>query len=407
MMYLSITDPWQDLPDDYGKDGFNRITRLKRGNPHLKVTLAIGGWNEGSANYSKLASDAGRRKVFVQQSLEFVRKFNFDGLDLDWEYPANRGGNPEDKQNFVLLVKELKEAYTKYGLILTSAIGAAKNTIDTAYDVKELSKYLDLMHIMCYDYGGAWDRRVTANAPLTADGILSIEYTIEYLMQLGAPASKLVVGLPFYGRTFISDLGGELGDAADSAGFKGQWTNENGFMGYNEICTALQNSSYSWETSWHEPSAEMLGKYKDPTSGKTHAVTFDTQRSVANKVRYIVRKDLAGAMAWSIDTDDFRGDCEEDVDTYKDFGRAPGISLKVPNPPKGRFPLLRAVNQAFTVAEEELRLEKEKQAQDELDKENEIIPPDADKSAANFVVPGTLVLRLIIVTVTALKVLLV
>lgn len=195
-------------------------------------------------------------------------------------------------------MQELKAEYSKYGLLLTSAIGAAKNTIDTAYDIPKLSKYLDFLHVMCYDYGGAWDRRVTPNAPLEADGVLSIEYTINYLMQLGAAPEKIVVGLPFYGRTFVSELDGGLGDAADSTGFKGPFTNENGFMGYNEICVARQNSSYEWTSDWHEPSAEMVAKYRDPASGKSHAITYDTQRSIANKVKYMVRHNLAGAMIW-------------------------------------------------------------------------------------------------------------
>lgn len=211
---------------------------------------------------------------------------------------ANRGGNPEDKENFVHLVRELKTEYQKHGLILTSAIGAAKNTIDTAYDIPELSKYLDFLHIMCYDYGGAWDKRVTANAPLKNDGVLSVEYTIEYLLQLGAPPSKLVVGLPFYGRTFISELEGRLGDSADSQGFKGPYTNENGFMGYNEICSSLQNSTLNWTTEWHDDSSEMVARYLDPVTNKGHAVTFDTTRSIANKMRFVTRKELGGAMSW-------------------------------------------------------------------------------------------------------------
>lgn len=71
--YLSISDPWQDLSDDYGKNGFGRINMLKTTNPHLKVLLAIGGWNEGSPKYSKMAGNAGKRGRFVKSALEFVR----------------------------------------------------------------------------------------------------------------------------------------------------------------------------------------------------------------------------------------------------------------------------------------------------------------------------------------------
>lgn len=83
-------DPWQDLKDDYGKGGYERITELRKTHPHLKISLAIGGWNEGSKNYSILASSPERRKVFVRSATDFIRKYNFDGLDLDWEYPAQR-----------------------------------------------------------------------------------------------------------------------------------------------------------------------------------------------------------------------------------------------------------------------------------------------------------------------------
>lgn len=52
--------------------------------------MAIGGWNEGSANYSLMAADAERRKRFVKSALDFILRYKFDGLDLDWEYPTQR-----------------------------------------------------------------------------------------------------------------------------------------------------------------------------------------------------------------------------------------------------------------------------------------------------------------------------
>lgn len=140
----------------------------------MKVSLAIGGWNEGSSNYSIMAADSNKRNHFVKQVTSFIRFHKFDGLDLDWEYPTQRGGAPHDKENFVALCKELREEFDKYGLILTSAIGAAKHVMDLAYDFKSLTKYLDFLHIMCYDYGGSWDRKVGANAPLFGDGPLNV-----------------------------------------------------------------------------------------------------------------------------------------------------------------------------------------------------------------------------------------
>lgn len=83
-------DPWNDLPDNYGKDAFGRFNKLKKKNEKLKTILAIGGWNEGSIKYSNMAKSEQSRKTFVKSVVNMLEKYNFDGLDLDWEYPSNR-----------------------------------------------------------------------------------------------------------------------------------------------------------------------------------------------------------------------------------------------------------------------------------------------------------------------------
>jgi chitinase len=361
-------DPYQDLKEDYGKDGYQKLTRLKQRYPHLKVSLAIGGWNEGSANYSALAKDPARRRRFVASAVDFIRKYNFDGLDLDWEFPGKRDGAPEDKLNFLLLVKELRAAFDKYNLLLTAAFGAGKDTIDVAYDVKGLSAYLDFIHMMCYDYHGAWDQKTGANAPLRSSDVLNVEFSINYMLKLGASPKKLVMGVPLYGRTFLlneaydpdSGRKPKLGAVAKNIGFQGPFTRENGFMGYNEICMEVKNNSQLWHKFWD---AESSTPYA--VSGNK-MITYDDARSIKEKVRFAMQKDLAGIMVWSVDTDDFYGDCA-DVGDNGSFEN---------------FPLMRAINAAIETSIEELQ----------ADRENAIIHGNAERTSGTGYKSATVLL---------------
>nr|CAD7429083.1 unnamed protein product [Timema monikensis] len=103
---IKALDSWNELPDDYGKgeyrvmflsDAFGRFVKLKAISPQTKVMLAIGGWNEGSSKYSDMASTASNRQQFADSVVAFLTKYGFDGLDVDWEYPAQRGGVDADK----------------------------------------------------------------------------------------------------------------------------------------------------------------------------------------------------------------------------------------------------------------------------------------------------------------------
>jgi len=163
---IKVLDPYNELYDNYGKGAYLRFTGLKKVNPALKTILAIGGWNEGSTKYSKMVSDAASRAVFIESVVELLVKFNFDGLDFDWEYPANRGGSPDDKVNFITCLSEMKEAFAPHGFMLTAAVSAGKSTMDTGYDVPAMSRIFDQIHIMAYDFHGTFETFTGHNAPL-------------------------------------------------------------------------------------------------------------------------------------------------------------------------------------------------------------------------------------------------
>jgi chitinase len=155
---------------------------------------------------------------------------------------------------------------------------------------------------MCYDYFGSWDKKVGFNSPLESEDNaeteeirnLNVKFSIEYFIKLGAPKEKLMLGLPFYGRTFITTTTGNHGDESDETGFAGPYTRENGFNGYNEVCQALSNSE--WKSEWNVRSSEALARATYPN--ETRVVTYDSPRSIANKVRFAVREGLGGVMVW-------------------------------------------------------------------------------------------------------------
>ena len=106
------------------------------------------------------------RNLFVENVVRFVKKYNFDGFDFDWEYPNQRGGKFEDKQNFVETLKLLREKFDQEGLILSAAVGAHELLARQSYLIAEVAKYLHFINLMTYDLHGIWDNKTGINAPL-------------------------------------------------------------------------------------------------------------------------------------------------------------------------------------------------------------------------------------------------
>ncbi|MCE2196815.1 chitinase, partial [Streptococcus thermophilus] len=137
---------------DDGDCAYDRFTALKQQNPSLLTLLSVGGWNEGSEKFSTVAGDPALRKTFVDTSIALLKEHGFDGLDIDWEYPTQRGGVPEDKENFVTMLSEFRDALHANNMILTAALTSAKDTIDISYDIPGIAEHLDIANIMTYDF---------------------------------------------------------------------------------------------------------------------------------------------------------------------------------------------------------------------------------------------------------------
>lgn len=87
---------------------------LRNSHPGVKVLLAVGGWNAGSPPFSKMSRSSSTRRTFVDSVVALLDEYNYDGLDLDWEYPTQRGGIPADKQNFNLLIQVGSRFYATF-----------------------------------------------------------------------------------------------------------------------------------------------------------------------------------------------------------------------------------------------------------------------------------------------------
>ncbi|CAD0053130.1 unnamed protein product [Aureobasidium pullulans] len=279
---VHLTDAWSDTDKHYDGDSWNDVGTNR--NRNLKILLSIGGWTY-SPNFAGPASTEAGRQCFANSAVALLKDHGLDGLDVDWEYPA------DDAQ---------ARDYETLTLPLTVAAPCGPENLHRMH-LREMDQYLDFWNLMAYDFTGTWSTHAghqTNIAPCQQNPQstpVSTEDAVRwYTEHCGIHPSKLVIGMPLYGRSFANTDGpGAPYSGVDSGA---SWEAGSGIWDYKiQTNDHTTGSPRPGAAEHHDPSAGASWSY-DPSSRVM--ITYDNPASSAAKVSYIQQRGLGGAMWW-------------------------------------------------------------------------------------------------------------
>lgn len=290
------------------RGNFNQLIKLRNAHPRLKTLISVGGWT-WSGNFSAVAASNSSRKAFAASCVKFMKQYKFDGIDIDWEFPVSGGlhsGSSKDKPNFTLLLKELRsqmdigERNDKREYFLSIASSASTSIINNI-EVKIVGNTVDWINLMTYDFHGSWETVTGHNAPMgqrstdPATKGSTVKGTVKIYLCAGVPASKLILGIPFYGRGWqqVAKTNGGLFQSGTGAAIG---TRELGIFEYSDI---KDNYLLTMQRYW-DSDAQVPYLY-DGARGLF--ISYDDPQSIKIKADYIKAMGLGGAMFWDVSND--------------------------------------------------------------------------------------------------------
>ncbi|HEV7816056.1 MAG TPA: glycosyl hydrolase family 18 protein [Janthinobacterium sp.] len=307
---------------------FAQLKLLKAAHPHLKVFISLGGWSWSKFFSAASQTDALRKQLAKSCVKQFIAgdlplqdgrggvgaaKGVFDGIDIDWEYPGGGGQSyntvdaVNDKHNFTLLMAEFRAQLDAQGALdgrryaLTAAIGAGTEKIAQT-EPALYAQSMDWVNVMSYDFHGAWESKTNFHAPLYHDaadpstGVVAsynANDAIQALVNAGMPRSKILLGVPFYGRGWQGVAAGPNGNGlyqAASGGAAG--TYETGINDYKVLITKTGSR-------WYHPVTKEL--YLFTSGGEWWS--YDDPTVIASKMQFVRDQSLHGAFSWELDGD--------------------------------------------------------------------------------------------------------
>jgi chitinase len=276
---------------------------LRQKNRDIKLIISVGGWI-WSGGFSDMAFTRESRQTFINSAVDFLSKYNLDGIDIDWEYPGLPGyGNPhrpEDKQNFTFLLRELREQLDLLGkehnkkYVLSIAAAATDDYLEHI-ETDKFHLHLDYINLMSYDYAGEWESVTGHHTNLYVSGLrpagISTAKVVTAYLNAGIPKEKIVLGAAFYGRSWKDVNKKNRGlfqpgtPASGNFSYKTlheKYIDKNGFRRY-------------WDRSARAP------YLWNPHSRQF--ITYEDEKSIKKKCHYTKKKKLGGMMFWEFHDD--------------------------------------------------------------------------------------------------------
>ncbi|MGO4182424.1 glycoside hydrolase family 18 protein [Paenibacillus sp. TAF43_2] len=278
------------------------LRRIKHEHPELTILLSVGGWSAGG--FSEASSTAEGRSRFADSAVRVLTNFPFDGVDLDWEYPcygeAGIASSPDDKTNFTLLLKTIREALDEKGAsdgkhyLLTIAAGADQYYVDGT-EMDQVQQYLDFVQLMTYDMRGGFQILTGHHTNLyTPTGDLfriSTDASVNLFIRAGVPKEKIVIGAAFYTRVWhnvpnrangLHQMAGTTGGyGPDFTKLAAEYINKNNYVRY-------------WDDEAKAPYLYDGSSF----------ISYDDEQSLHHKCEYVKASELGGVMFWEYSCDE-------------------------------------------------------------------------------------------------------
>ncbi len=290
--FLKFQNDTLGFNNEIQRAALEQLVMLKKDYPRLKIMVSIGGWG-GCAVCSDLFSSADLRKIFAKTVVDFFKQNNIDGLDLDWEYPAIEGYpghkyDAADKNNFTELVKALRKEMGN-GYLISFAAGGFIDYLERSVDWNAVMPFVDFVNLMTYDMVGGYST-ITGHHTSLADympGQESTQKCVNWLLNKKIQPRKLIIGAACYARVW------ENVDSINHGLYQsGKFLRGVSFKDFPAYFSDSSGFQYYWDKKAKAP-------WQYNQSKKLFA-SFDDERSLDEKTKFIREKKLGGIMFWQL-----------------------------------------------------------------------------------------------------------